>query len=280
MAYEDISTSANLSHQKSLFELQQEQKNSAQLIEVGRRHRLIIWTPAFITLFALVLAVCLSVTTVLIQGWLNGHYSDKAVLLIYMPLLFCLWLAVLIKAHSIWVRGGAVFACLWSLFLAGNFWLAMLAVDSQAVSVVQTNIAANSALLGAFLCFSLAYTPFRLWDTWFFRLLPVLPVIVLGTSYLLHFKEVDVLLRVESLSIKLLLYLCCAVWLLRPSCWRSQPGPAFLFGLAPLTLLLFVLPNVVGGEQVFFFQQIFLLCILLGAMRILQGELQRSLPIP
>ncbi len=280
MAYEDIPASPYLDRQDSLSESIQEHNNQAQLTATGRQQRLIIWTPAFITLFALVLAIGLSMTTVLIQGWLNGHYSDKAVLLAYIPLLFCLWLAVLIKAHSAWVRTGALLACLWSLFLAGNFWLAMLSVDSQAISVVQTNIAANSALLAAFLCFSLAYTPFRLWDTWFFRLLPVLPLIVLGTSYLHHFKEIDVLLRVESLSIKLLLYLCSAVWLLRPSCWRSQPGPTFLFGLAPLMLLLFVLRNVVGDEQVFFFQQIFLLCILLGAMRVLQGELRRSLSIP
>ncbi len=280
MEYEDVPSSKYLDQQDSLSESAQKHNKQAQLMATGRQQRLIIWTPAFITLFALVLAVGLSMTTVLIQGWLNGHYSDKAVLLAYMPLLFCLWLAVLLKAHSTWMRMGAIFACLWSLFLAGNFWPAMLSVDSQAVSVVQTNIAANSALLGAFLCFSLAYTPFRLWDTWFFKLLPALPLIVLGTSYLHHFKEIDVLLRVESLSIKLLLYLCSAVWLLRPSCWRSQPGPTFLFGLAPLTLLLFVLPNVVGGEQVFFFQQIFLLCMLLGAIRILQGELRRSLSIP
>jgi hypothetical protein len=278
MAHKDIRAFSPLDQQDSLSELTQEQNNQAPLVNADRR--LIIWTPTFIVLFALVLTVGLSMTTILIQGWLNGHYLDKAVLLAYMPLLFGLWLAILIKAHSNWVRTGAIFACLWSLFLAGNFWLSMLSVDFQSVSVVQTNTAANSALLAAFLCFSLAYTPFRPWDTWFFRLLPALPLIVLGMSYLHHFKEVDVLLRVESLSIKLLLYLCCAVWLLRPSCWRSQTGPTFLFGLAPLTLLLFVFPNVVGGEQVFFFQQIFLLCILLGAMRLLQGELQRSLLIP
>ncbi len=216
-------------------------------------------------------------TTILIQGWLNGHYSDKAVLLAYIPLLFCLWTAILIKAHSSWARWGAFFGCLWSLFLAGNFWLGLLAIDFRAVSVVQTNIAANSALLGVFICLSLAYTPFHLWDTWFFRLLPVLTLIILGTEYLHHFKEVDAVFRVESISIKLLLYLCIAVWWLRPSCWRSQPGPTFFFSLAPLMLLLFVIPNSMGSEQVFFFQQIFLLCVLLGAMRILQGELRRSL---
>lgn len=237
----------------------------------------LIWTPAFIALFALILVVGLSMTTILIQGWLNGHYSDKAVLLAYTPLLFCLWLTIFIKARSTWVRAGVLFGCLWSLFLAGNFWLGLLAVDPQAVSVVQTNIAANSALLGAFICLSLAYTPFRLWDTWFFRLLPVLSLIILGAVYLRHFNEADALFSVESMSVKLLLYLCSAIWFLRPSCWRGQPGPTFLLGLAPLTLLLFVIPDGVGSEQVFFFSQIFLLCILLGALRILQGELRHSL---
>jgi hypothetical protein len=277
MAYEDIPASSSLDRQDSLWE--SAQKRNSQIVQGKAGRRLIIWTPTFIVLFALVLATGLSMTTILIQGWLNGHYSDKAVLLAYMPLLFGLWLAILIKACSHWVRTGAIFGCLWSLFLAGNFWLSMQSTDLQAVSVIQTNIAANSALLGAFLCLSLSYTPFRFWDIWFFRMLPALTLIILGVSYLHHFKEVDVLLRLESVGIKLLLYLCCAVWWARPFCWQSQPGPTFLFGLAPLALLLFVLPGTSGDEQVFFFQQIFLLCILLGAMRLLQGELRRSLPI-
>ena len=274
MADENISTPTNLGQQDSRFGVNREQDNSVQMVELDDEQRPIIWTPTFIALFALVIVVGLSMTTVLIQGWLNGHYSDKAVLLAYMPLLFCLWVASFIKTHSTWVRAGALFGCLWSLFMAGNLWLGLLAVDSQATSVVQMHIAANSALLGTFICLSLAYTPFRLWDTWFFRLLPFFTIIILGAIYLHNVKDTDVFQRVENASIVLLLYLGSMVWWLRPSCWRKQPGPAFLFGGAPLIMLFLIIPDVAGSEQIFFFEQIFLLCILLGAMRILQGELR------
>lgn len=274
MADEHVSTSTN--PDRFLPPLKQRRHNGIQAAGTGTEERLIIWTPTFIALFALTLVVGLSLTTILIQGWLNGHYSDKSVLLASMPLLFCAWIAVLIKAHSAWVRAGAIFGCFWSLFTAGNFWL--LVVDPQSASVIQINIAADSALLATFICLSLADTPFRLWDTWFFRLLPLLAIIILGASYLHSFKEVDAFYRVESTGGTLLLYLCIAVWWLRPSCWHNQPGPAFLFSIAPLTILLFVLSDSAGRERIFFFQQIFLLCILLGTLRILQGELRRPLP--
>ncbi len=273
MANDHVSTSTDPG--RFLPQSKPEQHNDIQATDTGYEERLIIWTPTFIALFALTLVVGLSMTTILIQGWLNGHYSDETVLLAYMALLFCAWVAVLIKAGSAWVRVGALLGCLWSLFSAGNLWL--LAIDPQATSVVQINIAANSALLGTFICLSLAHTPFHLWDTWFFRLLPLLAVVILGASYLYSFKEVDAWYKAESTAVTLLLYLCSAVWLLRPSCWRSQPGPAFLFGIAPLILLLFVMPDSIGREQIFFFQQIFLLCILLGTLRILQRELRHSL---
>ena len=273
MADENVSTSINLDQQDFLPQSKKEQNDGVQVIETENEERLIIWTPTFIALFVLTLVVGLSMTTILIQGWLNGHYSDKAVLLAYMPLLFCLWVMVLIKARSAWVRAGALFGCFWSLFTAGNFWL--LAINPQVASIVEINVAVNSALLGTFICLSLAHTPFRSWDTWFFRLLPLLAIVILGASYLQNFK--DAFYRVEGTGTMLLLYLCSAVWWLRLSCWRSQPGPTFLFGIAPLILLLFILPTSIGREQVFFFQQIFLLCILLGAMRILQGELRYSL---
>ena len=274
MADEHVSTSTN--SDRFLPQSKQRQNNSIQALDRSSEERLVIWTPTFIALFALTLVVGLSLTTILIQGWLNGHYSDKSVLLASMPLLFCTWIAVLIKARLAWVRAGATFGCFWSLFTAGNFWL--LIVDPQSASAIQMNIAADSALLGTFICLSLAHTLFHGWDTWFFRLLALLAIIILGASYLHSFKEADALYRVESTGGTLLLYLCSAVWLLRPSCWQNQPGPAFLFGVAPLIILLFVLSDSVGREQIFFFQQIFLLCILLGTLRILQGELRHSLP--
>ncbi len=248
--------------------------HSTSEIDPNNEQATIIWTPRFIALFALTLVISLSMTTILIQGWLNGYYADTAVLLAYIPFILFLWIVVFVKAHSAWVRAGAVCGCLWSLLMAGNFWLNTLTVDPQTTSALEMNIAANSALLCMSICLSLAHTPFHRWDNWFFRLLPLLTISIPGAIYLHVSKEAGAFSIIESFSATLLLYLSSAVWWLRLSCWHNQAGPAFLFGVAPLILLVFVIPNLVGREQVFLFQQIFLLCILLGAMRILQGELR------
>jgi len=254
-----------------------DQQHTSTIHEAGSggEQVIIIWTPTFITLFALVLVVGLSMITILIQGWLNGYYAGTTVLLGYLPPIVFLWIAVLVKARSAWVQAGAAFGCLWSLFTAGNFWLTSLVAAPQTSSIAQMNMATNSALLGMSICLSLAHTPFQRWDNWFFRFLPLLVIALPVAEYLRIPKDAEAFSLIESFSATLLLYLSCAVWWLRPSCWRYQPGPAFLFGIAPLILLVFVMPNLVGREQVFLFQQIFLLCILLGAMRVLQGELQR-----
>ncbi|GAC1358318.1 MAG: hypothetical protein NVS2B12_05090 [Ktedonobacteraceae bacterium] len=272
MSNDERSTTVHSSQQDSVS--REECNNTPSIVDQNAEKGVIIWTPAFMLLFALTAAVGLSATTVLIQGWLNGHYADTTVLLAYMPLLFCLWLAVLLKTHSPWVRAGAIFGCLWSLAAAGNLWLQRPGIDAHAASTISLSIATNSALLGTFICLSLAYTPFQAWDTWFFRLLPLFTLCTLAGYYLRIFGEPGALQSVELFSAPFLLGLCVAIWWLRPSCWRNLPGPAFLFGVAPLLLLIFVSPNSIGGEHVFFFQQIFLLCILLGAIRILQWERQ------
>jgi hypothetical protein len=270
MKEEELPTPTHSGQLDSLSLQKQKNKTQTETSELAT----ILWTPTFIALFTLTLVVGLSMTTILIQGWLNAHYSDTIVLLAYTPLLLFLWIAVLVKARSAWTRAGASFGCLWSFFTAGSFWLHSLVIDPQAANVTQMNIATNGTLLGMSLCLSLAHTPFQRWDNWFFRSFPLFAIAILGADYLHISKETQAFSLFESFGATLLLYLSSAIWWLRPSCWRNQAGPTFLFGSAPLILIIFVIPNLVSREQVFFFQQIFLLCILLGATRILQSELR------
>jgi hypothetical protein len=92
------------------------------------------------------------------------------------------------------------------------------------------------------------------------------------------------------------LVLSTLVWWLRPSCWKAQPGSTFFFGIAPLILLLLAIPNIGFNpsnfflalvvlspsattttiQANFFFSEVVLLCLALGAMRILRGQFTRS----
>src|SRR5258708_620286 len=92
----------------------------------------------------------------------------------------------------------------------------------------------------------------------------------------------------------LALILCMLACLLRPTSSTTQPGPTFLFGSVPALLLLVAIPstgfnmsNFFLAHVVlyppgrlsyyaasFFFSQVALLCLLLGTMRVLQGEIR------
>jgi hypothetical protein len=81
----------------------------------------------------------------------------------------------------------------------------------------------------------------------------------------------------ESVTAAVLLFFCIFIWWLRPSCWRSIPGPTSLFGLTPIILLLFAVPDTSNDGANFFFTQVALLSLLLGLMRMVQGEIQTRL---
>jgi len=86
------------------------------------------------------------------------------------------------------------------------------------------------------------------------------------------------------------LVLCLLVWGIRPSCWKAAPAPTLLFGSVPVILLILNAANVgfnafnfflsrvvldghinlLTREQDFFYSQVTLLCLLLGAMRLIK----------
>jgi hypothetical protein len=233
-----------------------------------------IWTPKFSVIFAVVLVVGLSAASIITQWWLNGLYSGAVVLMIYAVLLVGLWTSVLWRAQSMWVRIGAVFGIIWAIFTGVHFLFEQLTIAAQVPSVVYLNIAINSALLAFSICFSLAHTPLSRWDTWFFRLAPLVGLVFL--LYLIMPAGNSSLFLVENSIAAGEFYLSLAVWWLRPSCWHYQPGPCMLYGLAVVIQLLLTVPQLVNSGANFFFTQSSLLCYMLLALRIVQSEAHAS----
>lgn len=235
---------------------------------------IVIWTPRFITAFVLTLVAGLSAASLLTQGWLNGYYPGDWVLLAFVALIFVAWIAVAACARSFWARIGAIAGCVWSIFTGISFVMNLLAVDPQSAIIAQLNAATNSALLGCYLCLSINRTSLHRWDGRFFRFAPLLGACVIAAIYLLTPAATRSWQSLESTTAAVMLYLAIFVWWLRPSCWKTQPGPTFLFGIAPIILLILAIPNSVNGEGNFFFSQVVLLCLLLGVIRILQCEIR------
>ncbi len=237
----------------------------------------IIWTPTFIVTFALLVAVGFSLASIFTQIDVNSTLNVYAVLLVYTLLLLVAWIAVMRRARSFWIRLGALFSCAWTILTGTGFLLGWLAVSAHSPLLAHTSAGANAAFLAAAICLSSARTPLLRWDAWFFRIAPGLSIILIAGLYLLLPTNDRSFGFFESITAGVALYLSIAVWWLRPSCWRSQPGPTLLLGLSPAVLLLLGIPRVVSGGTTFFFVQVILLLVLFAALRIWHYERRHSL---
>jgi hypothetical protein len=235
----------------------------------------IIWTPRFIIIFALTLTVGLSLASLFTQGWDNHYYQPGWILLSNTAIIFSIWIAIIIRARSQWARVGGIFACLWAIFTGINFIASLLMVNANLAVIAYLNAVTNIALLGCYFVFSTNHMPFFRWDRWFFRIAPALGLCLALSGFFFAPTLAGQLPGLASTTAAVALYLAIAAWWLRPSCWKTQPGPAFFLGLAPLVLLMLAIPHTFNGSSNFFFLQISLLCSLLGAMRILQGEIRQ-----
>jgi hypothetical protein len=236
----------------------------------------IIWTPRFIVIFALTLAGGLSLASLTTQGWDNHYYQPEWILLGNTAILFAVWSAISICARSLWARIGGIFGCLWTIFTAINFVASLLTVNVGLAVIAYLNAATNTALFICYCVFSTSHIPFRSWDRWFFRIAPVVGGCLALTGFFFPPQFVGRVPGLASTTAATALYLAIAAWWLRPSCWKTQPGAAFFLGMAPLISLMLAIPHAFNGSSNFFFLQISLLCSLLGAMRLLQGELRHS----
>ena len=251
----------------------------------------IIWTPRFIALFFLALVVGLSAESLLTQGWLNGWYIGTWILEGHIVLILGCLIAVLIFARSWWVRLGSIFGFTWVVLMTADILINLQQIDPDSLLLAYVNAAMSIALLGSLLCFSMYRTPFRTWDSWFFRFAAIFGVCIVAFIYFFPLADHSLDTLVYAVAITALL-LTLLVWWGRPSCWETQPGLTFLFGTTPAILLIlsiynrgiihtnFFLYQIAGfslrgqltNEPNFFFTQVALLSLLLGTMRILQSE--------
>ncbi|HEY4383320.1 MAG TPA: hypothetical protein VGN34_02435 [Ktedonobacteraceae bacterium] len=235
--------------------------------QMRKQKYIVIWTPGFMVLFGIVCTLGLSLASVLTQGWLNGYYPGDAVLLGYALIVLGLLLTLLRRTKNLWLRFAALFGCGWIVLTSCSFLVNIFQLTNEPIVAPHINAAATSALLGAFVCLSLDSAYFNRWDRWFFRLAPVILVVSLLAAYVFGSFQLIIL---ENTFAGVALCLAIATWWLRLSCWRSQPLPAFLFGLVPLIQLLFILPH--SSEANFFYTQVLFLAMILGLLRVLQKE--------
>jgi hypothetical protein len=234
----------------------------------------IIWTPRFIILFVLTLVLGLSAESLLVQARDNGSLAENGVLLVHVALISLCWIAIIIRVRSPWPRLGAVFGCIWAVFLSIFLAITLNRISPNVPVLPLLNSAFSIALLGCYICLSIDRTAVSRWDTWFFSIAPivaagsVIAVFFLAPPDSRSFGTIEVGIIATANVLSLL------VWWLRPSCWKTQPGTTFLFGTASLILLLLAIPGLNDNDANFFFRQVMLLCILLGGIRTLQGELR------
>lgn len=260
---------------KERTEVAEQQETLPVGSHANKPQKLIIWTPRFILLFTLVLAMGLSALSVLTQAWLNGDFNSFWVSSIQVVVILAGWFTLLVVTSSQWVRLGSVFGCIWSAFTLFNLTTGFLHVWHYTLNVTFLNVISSSALLGAYICLSLDCTPFRRWDSWFFRFaVPVGIVITLVPFFhaAATYHSINWLASDTGRSAVILSFL---VWWLRPSCWKAQPGPTFIYGFVPLLLLFLALPNAVDVADDFFYSNVVYLCLILGLMRTLQSEIHR-----
>lgn len=233
-----------------------------------------VWTPRFIMVFFLTVVGGLSVESLLTQGWLNKAYKAEWVLLIHVLLILISFIVLSIKGRSTWIRIGSTFGSIWAVFTGASYVATLLGISGRSLIALQFQAVMACTLLATFICFSTHRIPFRRWDSLFFWLVPLVGGGAVGVLYILSRNDPHHTRVLASVTITVLLSLCVAIWWLRPSCWRSQTCVTFLFGIVAL-LLLFVpfMSNDTLGTP-FFFSQVLLLCVLLGVMRVLQGEIQ------
>lgn len=238
---------------------------------------LIIWTPRFIVTFALLLVVGLGGASLLTQGWLNDYYQAQWAELLFDALVFGCWIAVLFYARSAWVRLGAIFTIIWTIFSAINYVVNLLLPVTQTWTLVgYLDGARNISLLGSFICLSIAHTPFRRWDAWFFRIVPLIGIVAVVFAQIHAPVELRTLAQFENHTTNIALYLCITIWWLRPSCWKAQPALTFLLGVNPVVQRILSIPFINNGAPTLFFTQVLLLFLALAGLHSLQRERQAT----
>lgn len=248
----------------------------------------IIWTPGFLLTFALILVLGISAESLFASAWANAlPIRPWWVMSLHILLLAAGWLVLGLATRSRWIRAGCAFGGISTLFMGLDVFMNMQNIDPGSPVQSYINAAICLALLGAYIGLSVEGAPLTRWDAWLFSLIPVLSIAGVALTYFLT-PQASILTSENALAAAALIA-CCALWWLRPSCWKKGSGPTFLFGLVPALLLIaallntsmhdFFLLHVINGRvnargemNNFFFAQVSLLCLLLGCLRLAKSE--------
>jgi len=202
------------------------------------------------------------------------------------------WITLLVITHSNWIRIGSFLGIIWALFMTIHISIFALNNDLSLRVHSLLNAATCISLLGAYICLSIEKTPINRLEAWLFGLAPIIVCIVVTLIYFLTPSSERSLNSLENAIASTALVLSLLVWWMRPTLWKSQPGPTFLFGCVPLILLIlalfakefnpsnYFLAKVLSGpissistnEANFFFSQVALLFLFLGIIRVIQFE--------
>jgi hypothetical protein len=251
----------------------------------------IIWTPRFLLTFAIALVLGASADSLLAESWSTGIFINMGLWFILAHIILAAlgWLALGVVTHSRWIRVGCIFGGVCMAFLTLNALTNLLGVDPNSPVQSYMNVAACTALLGAYIGLSIEGTLLSVWDHWLFFLLPILGCIGVALTYLLT-PQASIITSENAVAAATLIA-ACLVWWGRPSCWKRCSGPTFLFGIVPVIQLLmapvnnsmhsfFLLqvlaPRISSNANLnnFFFAQFILLCMLLGCMRLAKSEIR------
>lgn len=234
-----------------------------------------LWTPRFILFFVIITISGLSAASILTEAQMNNHYQSSLILSGYVVVILIALIVLTCYTRSSWMRVSTLFGYLWAIFSLITFFLP--ASGPLSLIRVQLLAAASSTLLGFYVCLSTHQTPHRHWDTLLFGLGPLLGACIVVGYILLHPINNGHLRGLVETATTVLLAFGSMLWWLRPSCWRTQACPTFLFGIAPL---IFIFVTYWAGDTLGtrpFLSQLALLCILLGIIRVIQAERQTRL---
>ncbi len=253
----------------------------------------VIWTPRFIILFAITLALGLSLESLLTQGWAIRWFTGVWIFPVHLALVGAGWIILLRMTRSFWIRLGIAFGLIFVVFVTINVTLQAILFQPSSYLLAHVNVVTFLALAGCSMCLAIDRLPVGRWDAWVLGLTPVLGVVLLVPLYILR-GDRSMAGMENSISVVALI-LGTLIWWVRPTCWKNAPGPALLFGCVPLLLLFLDVAYVASNsynffpvrvtesasatfssrQTVFFFSQVILLCLLLAIMRLVQAEKRR-----
>jgi hypothetical protein len=235
----------------------------------------VIWTPRFIAVFALLLALGLSQQSLFTLMWSSGYIQAPWVLMAEQLCLTACLIVLICSSSSWWLRAGGIFGCIWTVFSCLNQLLVFVALEPLSPIPAYLNAIFSSALLGSYICLSLERTPRSTWDNCFFGIAACIVVCLTVTLSIVTAVSGGAFSTIESGIAAMEIIFSVLVWWLRPSCWRNQPGPTLLFGLTPALLLLLSLTALGRGQTNFFLGQVAMLTFMLATLRVIQEARRR-----